>query len=413
MRACVLVGVVSVLLLSGSAEAQTLEERFDALQKEFHEFKKQETKASSKSTLEKMNVSLSISGRLFSDWAFFDLDKNLDSTFDEEDGTEFRAVRIAASGTIDENFEFKVQTDFVGQDVDFKDVWIGVKGLPQRMKVRVGHLKEPFSLDQLTSARFMTFMERSVMDTLVPGRNTGLLVSGVCPEECITWAAGVFRDVGDSGAGSDNGKLSLTGRVTASPVYQDKGHTVVHVGLAYSHRNPNDTGKKFAAEPEAHITSDWVDTGLIMADRISLAGAEAAVVLGPFSAQAEYVYADVTRSGASDAKLMGYYGEISYFLTGERRNYSRKKGAFGRVKPKNNVFGGDEECGCGAWQLAARISNIDLQDSGVTGGELNNIAVGLNWYLNPNTRVMCNYINADLDDVGRGDIFQMRFQVDF
>ena len=45
----------------------------------------------------------------------------------------------------------------------------------------------------------------------------------------------------------------------------------------------------------------------------------------------------------------------------------------------------------------------------------------MNWYLNPNTRVMFNYVMQDidrLDDGGLGydaevDVFEMRFQIDF
>ena len=74
--------------------------------------------------------------------------------------------------------------------------------------------------------------------------------------------------------------------------------------------------------------------------------------------------------------------------------------------------------GLGAWQLALRYSSIDLNDAGVTGGEENNITVGLNWHLNNNTRVMCNYVNTDIEggagqDFGNLEVFQARFQIVF
>ncbi|MEM7164669.1 MAG: porin [Planctomycetota bacterium] len=412
MRTLLIAGVVSIVFCSGLASGQSLEEKFETLRKEFEDHKKET--AASKSLLEKSGVTIKFSGRLFLDWGFFNLDSDQkkDTAFDgTEDGTEFRAVRIAASGKIHDDIDYKIQTDMVGQDIDFKDVWIAYRGLPKGLKLKVGHHKEPFSLEQLNSARFLNFMERSVMDALVPGRNTGFSVSGTCADEMINWAAGVFRDVSDSGSGQDNGKLSVTARVSASPVYDDDGRTVVHVGGAASFRNPNDSGKAFATEPEAHLADDFVDTGALNADEITLLGAEAAVVLGSFSAQAEYVYADVDLATGSDPSFMGYYGQVSYFLTGETKNYSRSKGTFGRVKPINNIFEGD--CGCGAWELVGRVSNLDLTDSGVSGGELMNYGAGVNWYWNPNARVMCNYIVADLDGFGPADIFQMRFQIDF
>jgi phosphate-selective porin OprO/OprP len=103
---------------------------------------------------------------------------------------------------------------------------------------------------------------------------------------------------------------------------------------------------------------------------------------------------------------------VSYFLTGEHRSYSKNKGAFDRVKPKQN-FGLDKEKGWGAWEIAGRYSYLDLSDGGISGGELDDFTLGVNWYLYPNVRIMGNYIFADLDDVGETSIFQMRFQVDW
>ena len=106
----------------------------------------------------------------------------------------------------------------------------------------------------------------------------------------------------------------------------------------------------------------------------------------------------------------GYYVIVGYFLTGEHRNYLTSSGFFGRVKPKKN-FGQDG--GLGAFELALRYSAIDLDSKDILGGQLSDINVGLNWYLNPVTRFSINYVRANLIDVGNANIFQMRFQLDF
>jgi len=35
------------------------------------------------------------------------------------------------------------------------------------------------------------------------------------------------------------------------------------------------------------------------------------------------------------------------------------------------------------------------------GGWLNNITAGLNWYLNPKAKIMCDYVRSDKNTVGR------------
>ena len=54
--------------------------------------------------------------------------------------------------------------------------------------------------------------------------------------------------------------------------------------------------------------------------------------------------------------------------------------------------------GSGAWEVAVRWSYIDLDDAPVLGGYLDDLTFGVNWWLNPNMRVMFNYINADLNN---------------
>ena len=146
---------------------------------------------------------------------------------------------------------------------------------------------------------------------------------------------------------------------------------------------------------------------------INLFQAEAALVLGPFSLQGEFVSSLVktnTDTLAVNYTFAGYYVFLSYFLTGESRQYSTSLSVFSRVSPKKN-FGSDG--GLGAWEIGLRYSSLDLDDKTIRGGKLNNITIGINWYLNPSTRFMANYVLAQLNDVGSASIVQFRFHVDF
>ena len=350
---------------------------------------------------------LKFGGRIQADWSLPSVDSALESVVGTvDDGTEVRRARLFFSGTIYENVEFKAQYDFAGGETETKDVWIGLKNLPFG-KIRVGHFKEPFSLEEITSSKYITFLERSLNNVFAPGRNVGIMFHDN-PSDRFTWAVGYFRESDDFGI-SDGDNANITDRLTFLPVYEDKGKKLVHLGLSASRKDVDSL--RYRQRPEAHISPRFVNTGTFTADSVTLLGLEAATVQGPFWAAAEYTQADVDASSVGDPSFDSFYLQAGYFLTGESRAYKTSAGAFNRNKPKNNFVGNGN--GGGAWEIAARYSTLNLTDAGIAGGEIDNISAALNWYLNPATRVMLDYVMSDVDQVGDGDFVLLRFQVDF
>jgi len=361
---------------------------------------------------------LKIGGRVQVDGAWFDQDSDLVTQLEAagsdepnwQDGFEIRKARLRLDGLLYEIVEFRVQYDFA--DSNLKDAYVGLSALPFG-SIRVGHFKEPFSLQRLTSSRHLTFMERGLTAAFEAARNTGVMLHNHIMDDRLTYALGVFRDTDDFGSGSGDGKYNITGRLTGLPLYENDGRRLVHLGLGYSYRNPDEV-VRLSMRPEANLIPDpLADTDSFAADDVNILGVETALVCGPVSLQGEYVTAMVHSDSASDPDFFGYYIEASYFLTGEHRRYNTSSGVFDRIKPNRNFMG--KEGGPGAWQIAARYSHIDLEDGAVNGGKLNTVTAALNWYLNPNTRVMLNYVFADADDRynGEANILQMRFQVEF
>jgi phosphate-selective porin OprO and OprP len=115
-----------------------------------------------------------------------------------------------------------------------------------------------------------------------------------------------------------------------------------------------------------------------------------------------------------DPKFSGTYVQASYFLTGEHRPYNSKYRLFSRVRPKENYTGRDGG-GRGAWQVALRYSELDLDDAlaGVMGGQQSSTTLGINWHLNSYSRVMLNQTFSELETVGDSESISLRFQVDF
>ncbi len=392
-----------------------------SLEEQIEELKKQETEADpadfrvywkeglNLATLDG-NFKLKIGGRLQTDWFWSSEDNAIKSDVGEqEDAVEIRRARLYFSGLIYGNVEYKLQFDFAGGEAVLKDAYLVLTDFPLG-QLWMGHFKEPFSLEELTSSKYITFLERALPNIFAPSRKTGFMIQNVASDERMTTAIGVFRDTDDFGENVDDGGYNVTGRVTVLPIYEDKGANLLHLGAAYSYRNPDDT-IRYRQRPEAHLTDRFVDTGTFAGDQVDLVGLEAAWVKGLLSLQGEYMMAAADRlGGGSDVEFDGYYVQASYFLTGEHRNYKTSEGAFSRIKPKKNYSAAG---GPGAWEVKARYSGLDLSDRDITGGELNDITAGVNWYLNPNTKIMWDYVHADKDDVGQVDMLLMRLQFDF
>jgi len=374
---------------------------------------------------------MKIGGRVHVDAGWINEDSKLQGTDggsptgvgDQDDYAEIRRARLYMSGVIYGNVDYMLEAEFTEEpassgcgsttSTSITDAYVSLHGDCIRV-FQVGKFKEPFSLEAVASNNFITFMERALpVQAFAPGRGVGAAIFSNVGKR-MTYALGVFR-----AAFKSEGGYNVTGRVTGLPVYEEDGKRLVHVGAAASYRDAqarDDCELRYHSTPElhqakCHSSYDWVDTGsdIVGPENVLLWGLEAATVWGPCSMQAEYMRADV--EVASSVVFDGWYVLGSYFLTGENRNYSTTNGAFTRVKPLNN-FGKD---GWGAWELSGRYSTVDLNDSShnVQGGELDNITVGLNWYLNPSTRFMLNYIYADLKDSGEANMLGARFQVDW
>jgi phosphate-selective porin OprO/OprP len=366
-----------------------------------------------------------LGGRIHYDTAFLDPDSDTKAAIETdipsririEDGSEFRRARIELSGDVSERTEWAMAIDFGAGSTNFRNMYAGVKDLPFG-NVRAGQFKEPYGLEQLTSSNHQVFIERSLMNAFVPAFNAGVMLHDDFGGESGTWSVGAFRTAGDFAEVSrGDGEWATTARVTGLPMMSEDGKEYVHIGLGLSRRSPTNDTQTIASRPETNIAPTYV-TATIPAETIDLVGLEAAWTSGSLTVTGEYTMAmiDGDAGSASDPDLAGYYLQAAYLLTGESRGYRKAQGCFDAVKPAQNAFG--EKDGMGAVELAARISSIDLVDDGTDGGELDDITLGVNWYLSSNTRLMVDYTMADLDPAGAGangdtNILAFRWQFAF
>jgi len=359
------------------------------------------------------SIKLKFGGRIMYDYGFYSLNDEAESngyTLASSNGNEFRRARFFTSGTIYNNVDFKLQIDFTGGKVTLKDAYITLKKLPIG-NLKVGHFKEPFRLEALTSSKYITFMERALPISMIPERNSGFMLFNETSNKRFGWQLGLFRgaDKSTSDSPEANGDYAITSRISGLAVKNEKA--LLHLGASYSYRKPQeDKTYGYSVRPETHISDKYIKTNVDGVENVNLFNLEAALVNGSFSIQSEFSNAKA-KSTISNESFKSFYAQASYFLTGEKRVYKNSISGFNRVKPNSN-FGTN---GMGALEVALRFSSIE----GMDDDKMSNVTAGVNWHLNPATRVMANYVVSNIKNntqfIGDGSFsaFQMRFQIDF
>lgn len=314
--------------------------------------------------------------------------------------------------------------------VQLRDCWIAHRDMPLLGRVSLGNMKVPYSLEELTSSRFISLMERAApSDVFSPKRHVGIMASNQSPSQVFGWSTGVFFACVSQELKeriSDEQGVIWALRGWSSPVYVADGRGVLHVGAAYVYTSDDDGRVRFAVRPEAWEAPLALDTGAFLAEHIHRLGLETAIVAGPFSIQSELFGVSTTGDPTwGERNFYGAYVLGSYFLTGECRSYDRPRGVFHRITPYTNFWwvktADGHSFGWGAWELVARWSWVDLSEPGLTSplaGQMHNMTFGVNWYWNPHMKMMFQWIHSFSDvpgatQVAQTDILGLSWRADF
>jgi phosphate-selective porin OprO/OprP len=341
-------------------------------------------------------------------------------------GIMVRRARLAIKSQLWGDWYSEIDMDFAEEAAALKDAYISYRGLFNGSgRVRVGNFRQPFGLEEVTTSRNLTFMERSQgTEPFVVGRRLGMEVTKW--SDTFRWSVSAFGGDVEDFYKESNENVNFAARVNFTPIKSDD--SVLMIGAAGTMQKPTfvDYDIKVNTRPETNVS----DTKFVKAkykdvDKYSVFGGELAYVNKRLRVQGEYMMASYSfLDGADwdgDVSNNGGYVYASYFLTDDGYTYDHKDAEFGRLVPKSKS---------GAWEVAARYSFVSLNDEDVMEdgdpamyGESTSITLGVNYYPNANVKLMLNYGIVDNDEyaTGGGDFngdydfnyLSMRFQTAF
>lgn len=284
-----------------------------------------------------------------------------DSRGNANDRIRLRRVRLGAAGRFLEEFDFKVEGEYVGASTTLTDAFINWNHYTAA-NVKAGQFKTPFGYEFLAADPKLYTIERTLgSDRLTLNRQVGVQVSGDCFEKRLSYATGVFNGSGLNTTTNDNGKFLYMGRVSGVPWQGKLFGQAAKWSLGADGFTTKDTALSMA--------SDFGFTGNTFTGQRMGSGIDTQFSFGPFELWAEYLQ---ERFKPVDFKpSFRFYAESWYVQTSCY------------VLPKE-------------LQAVVKYDEFDPNNKKV-GDVVGTYTFGLNWFLKgDDIKLQCNYLVSDM-----------------
>ncbi|MCC5833401.1 MAG: hypothetical protein JJU20_01595 [Opitutales bacterium] len=320
------------------------------------------------------------------------------------DTFELRRVRPTLQGQLGKSLGFRFTPELSGT-VRVLDAY-GDFYFADNSFIRFGNAKGPVGLERLQGGANLLFNERGLATEFTPARELGIQLQSRFADQTATLRLGVFNGALDGSNGapstSSNGDFSVAGSFYLQPFRSDPKSPLngFGFGLAASYgKNEGNAAFRLRAPHRLDVARN---TSVLEDGSAYRLNPGAYFYSGPFGLLAEYIQSnrELYLAGGSPTRYSnnGWTIAFSYFLTGENNGY-------GRVNP-SNPFQGLGAGGIGAWELAFRLTGIDLDQSLFADGLLNesqataarSYGLGLNWYITSNLKLLLSYEQTAYSD---------------
>lgn len=372
-----------------------------------------------------------------------------------------RRVRPILEGTVWRYFDYRIMPDFGMGTTRLFDAYADFRYF-REASVTAGKFKAPVSLERLQSASALAFIERAYPTQLAPNRDVGVMLHGEFDRpdypthfgnlernqtlqgnfplymypDFINYQIGLFDGSRNNGSidSDTNDSKEVQGRIFAHPFLHSGFEPLEGLGLGIAGTWGQPNSDRLSNYQSPGLNNIFVYNNAARAD-----GTQYRVypqmywIFGPFQFVGEYALssldvanqavvrgADINKAEVNQTD-QAWNATISYLLTGEENVFWRQG-----IKPRHEfdpLYGlrpdrpfDPTEGHWGAFQVAARFTTIDFDkdifrnigtaaapvypfaDPRFSVSRATTWALGVNWWLNSNVKLMANYSQTSYND---------------
>ena len=367
-----------------------------------------------------------------------------------------RRIRPIIEGTVWKYIDYRIMPDFAPgpsgtTSPKIFDALVDLRYF-REASLAAGIMKAPVSLERLQSASNLSFVERAWPTSLAPNREMGFLLHGEFDRpgypsdfsatgrnmtvtgnfpmymypDFFSYQVGVYNGTSNNGSlySDNNDSKDFQGRIFSHPFIHSgiEGLEGLGVGMAGTYGDPNDVALSSFQSPGLQTVFTY--NGATKADGTAYRlYPQTYWIWGPFKAVGEYALSnqDIANQVIKDYRTDNKYSmnqnieawnvTLDYVLTGEQNVFLNQG-----IKPRHAFNPFENEWG--AWVLAARWSTINFDnetfqnvgtaqkpiypfaDPRTSISAATTWALGANWWLNPNVKLMFDYSQSSFDGGG-------------
>lgn len=331
-------------------------------------------------------------------------------------------MRLELGFTFDDVFRVSLEPNFLPEGTEMEEAAIGFDLREGKTRVLFGRVKAPFGLEEVRSRKWIDFPRFSLLNQFAPAEDHGVFVDHHSDDGAWEFGFAAYNGTGDA---DSNSSKDIAARASWRPfaACADSCARELQLGIAAT------TGSQDASADDHPVRNEVGSEVIAFGPGVRLDGSRERVDLelswthGPWFAQAEWLHVseEFSNGGPSeDVSISGAYLDVSYVLTGEARGD-------GKVRPDER-FDLRALSGSGAWVLAARWSELDLDDdlgafatAGTFTDSIRSASLGLNWFANEHVLVRHTWIHSFYSDpvdvgghsVSDEDSFAIELQLSF